>query len=169
MKLFYFALLAVLTLCSCGNNEKFVGIWESEEITGDGVTAKVVYTFMKDGTMTMNIDAATTVEEEGVEVNVECSVSGNGKWHTAIDMLTVELDENSMEVDITDMSSSDELTDALFSEVLDDPEMRNELIDQMKEEIDISDFSGSYDVESITANRMKIKNKIGETITYRRK
>lgn len=163
------ALFAVFALCACVNKALYVGTWESESVEADDINMKIGLTLNKNDQLTLRIKGYGSTIEEGMTIHIGFSMKATGTWSVSYGKLTFNLDENSLSVAIDEISTGEPFTDAILAAMLEDESSKQELVDQMKSEIDISEFNGEMNVTSISEDRMTLEETEGEPITLYKK
>lgn len=164
----FVALISMLAMTSCDDKEKCVGNWVSESFSEDGFRGNLYLDLKENGKATLTIKGAGIVEEEGVNMKIGMTAKVGGKWDASMGFLDLDFDPNKVKCSIDKIDTGDSDVNALIQLALSDPDTKNEMLEELKGELNVEDFNGSVEIEFDGDDVMKLTDDDDVIMKFRR-
>lgn len=166
-------LLVIITLlifCGCYDPTPYIGTWVTD-IENESYRGIMKLRLKENDNMVVELHLTDREKIENNYVNVAVTIKMKGTWDAAADIMTLDIDPNSLILQIDDVVSSNSYADLFLQAYLADTSNKLSLEKELEREFkyEIDDMNGNVDILSVSPTKMQWKYDDGDIVTFRKR
>lgn len=165
-----FTIITLLTFCACYDSTPYLGTWVTD-IENESYSGIMKLRLKEDDNMVVELHLTDREKIENNYVNVAVTIKMKGTWDAAADIMTLDIDPNSLILQIDDVASSNSFADLFLQAYLADTSNKLSLEKELEREFkyEIDDMNGNVDILSVSPTKMQWKYDDGDIVTFRKR
>lgn len=170
IRTFVLLFITLLAFCGCYDPTPYLGTWVTD-IEQEGYDGTLKLMLKEDDNMVIEMQLRGVEQIENYDVNIEVTMKLKGTWDAAAEIMTLDIDPNSLITSVDDVSSSNSYANLFlntyFASASNQLALEKELERDFKYEID--NMNGNVDILSVSPTKMEWKYDDGDIITFRKR
>lgn len=164
-------LITLFTFCGCYDPTPYLGTWVTDIEEEDGYDGTLKLMLKEDDNMVIELQLEGTEQIEGYDVNVTMTMKMKGTWDAVAEIMTLDIDPNSLITRLDDVSSSNSYANLFLNAYLASASNRLALEKELEREFkyEIDDMNGDVDILSVSPTKMEWKYDDGDIVTFRKR
>ena len=157
-------LITLFTFCGCYDPTPYLGTWVTDIEEEDGYDGTLKLMLKEDDNMVIELQLEGTEQIEGYDVNVTMTMKMKGTWDAVAEIMTLDIDPNSLITRVDDVSSSNSYANLFLNAYLASASNRLALEKELEREFkyEIDDMNGDVDILSVSPTKMEWKYDDGD-------
>lgn len=163
-------IISLFVFCGCYDPTPYIGTWVTEMKNEDYKgTMKLI--LKEDENMVIELRLQGVEQIENNNVNVAVTMKLRGTWDAAYEIMTLDIDPNSLITRIDDVSTSNSYANLFLQAYLANSTNRLALEKELEREFkyNIDDMNGNVDILSVSPTKMVWKYDDGDMVTFRKR
>lgn len=163
-------IITLLTFCACYDPTPYLGTWVTD-IENGSYSGIMKLRLKENDNMVVELHLKAREKIENNYVDVAITMKMKGTWDAAADIMTLDIDPNSLILKIDDVASSNSYADLFLQAYLADASNKLSLEKELEREFkyEIDDMNGNVDILSISPTKMQWKYDDGDIVTFRKR
>ena len=169
IRTFVLLFIMLLTFCGCYDPTPYLGTWVTD-IEQEGYDGILKLMLKEDDNMVIEMQLRGVEQIENYDVNIEVTMKLKGTWDAAAEIMTLDIDPNSLITSVDDVSSSNSYANLFLNTYLASASNRLALEKELERDFKyaIDNMNGNVDILSVSPTKMEWKYDDGDIITFRK-